>query len=489
MLTLGNFLFGNQSAAGVGGGGGGTGPIPVVRGFGTMVATNSLVASITPPLPTGTVLNDVLLLMCETNNGESVTAPTGYQAVTGSPQDAVDTRLHLFWKRAGSSEAAPTVNRTGDHLVGVICGVAGCVTTGNPIHAAVFGNNATGGSHTVSGFTTTKNNCLILDIAAAGLDANTSTFGGWANSSLPYIYEIYDLFNSAGGGGGVGVSNGGMQVAGLVGSTTMGNGGYATAVAKIALVSNDDVGQSLDSTIAAMFAVGGTEGFAFDPYILGSLRQNSNMTGPVAAHADPVGAILDLSGNSNHASIATAGRPLLDITSGVNSLLFDGATSGAYFTFPSGMLTGWTSGMFLFGAKNANEPVVVEASSSGLLCQTGTSTTSEHYPWSGNQNIYGSFLSSAHKQFNPTPSLGVWHQGDFRSASGAWGFAMDGTDIYTTGTNTVSPQTNPFLGKHQNNRGDGGIFYHGRMGRMLLFNRVLTGTELTNARAWIADGY
>jgi hypothetical protein len=62
-----------------------------------------------------------------------------------------------------------------------------------------------------------------------------------------------------------------------------------------------------------------------DPSDLTTLFQDSAMTTPVTADGDPVGAILDKSGNNLHLTQATAGsRPLYQTSDGLHWLEFDG---------------------------------------------------------------------------------------------------------------------------------------------------------------------
>lgn len=64
----------------------------------------------------------------------------------------------------------------------------------------------------------------------------------------------------------------------------------------------------------------------YDPSDLTTLFQDAAMTTPVTAADDPVGAMLDKSGNGNHVIQATAGkRPLYKTSGGLRWLEFDGA--------------------------------------------------------------------------------------------------------------------------------------------------------------------
>ena len=75
---------------------------------------------------------------------------------------------------------------------------------------------------------------------------------------------------------------------------------------------------------ASLFA-GGAEGAWYDPSDLSTLFQDSAGTTPVTASGQPVGKMLDKSGNGNHATQAiAAARPIYTEGSGLAWLAFDG---------------------------------------------------------------------------------------------------------------------------------------------------------------------
>jgi hypothetical protein len=230
-------------------------------------------------------------------------------------------------------------------------------------------------------------------------------------------------------------------------------------------------------TPAALFAA--SSGLAFDPTNTSSVYQDSTGTTPGAV-SSPVGKVLDQSGNNNHATQATAAsRPLLVSSSGVQCLQLDGVDDR--LALPD-FITGFTSGMAIFAAKlNADPP----ASGFGpVIGDFGSSAQGNHYPF-GDGIVYSDFLSTTRKTCgNPTPSLAAWHVGEFRSATGAWAYAINGTNVFTTATNTVGTTTGLFLGATT----AGGARILGLIGRIIIINRVLTGTELANARTWVGAG-
>ena len=79
---------------------------------------------------------------------------------------------------------------------------------------------------------------------------------------------------------------------------------------------------------ASLFA-GGAEGAWYDPSDLSTLFQDSAGTTPVTASGQPVGKMLDKSGNGNHATQAIyAKRPIYTEGSGLGWLAFDGVDDG-----------------------------------------------------------------------------------------------------------------------------------------------------------------
>lgn len=80
----------------------------------------------------------------------------------------------------------------------------------------------------------------------------------------------------------------------------------------------------LSSAIRRLFSEG-EQGAWYDPSDLSTLFQDAAGTTPVTADGDPVGLMLDKSGNGNHASQATSAlRPICRTAAGLHWLEFDG---------------------------------------------------------------------------------------------------------------------------------------------------------------------
>jgi hypothetical protein len=102
---------------------------------------------------------------------------------------------------------------------------------------------------------------------------------------------------------------------------------------------------------ARLFATG-EEGAWYDPSDLSTMFQDSAGTTPVTAAGQPVGLILDKSGNGHHASQSTStARPLLEDDDGVLCLKFDGVDD--YLSTAAIDLTGTDKVTHVLGLQNA----------------------------------------------------------------------------------------------------------------------------------------
>ena len=202
-------------------------PMPSVYAVGTVDSSTG--AAIAPGVPAGTDTNDVLVLLHEMDpvlNAAALGAVTGYADVTGSPSSqtgGLPTRLTVRWHRASGPESGtvscPAVT---NHQSGVIIGVRGCVTVGNPWNqVAASLESVSDTSVSIDGLTTTAVDCLVLAAFTTGTDvASTAHVGTWANASLANVTEQVDNWVSSGTGGGIGAATGEKATAGVVDPTT-----------------------------------------------------------------------------------------------------------------------------------------------------------------------------------------------------------------------------------------------------------------------------
>ena len=209
---------------------------PPTAAMPTYVAAGAVASgtgTITPALPTGRAVNDILLLCIETaNQAVTITNQNGgtWAAVLNSPQGtgtaggSAATRLTVFWSRYNGTQGNPTVSDSGNHQLGRMIAIRGVTTTGNPWDVTAGGVEATADtSGAIPGATTTVANTFVVAVIATALpDANsTAVFSAWANSNLTSVTERTDNATNAGNGGGLGIAMGGKATAGAYGNTTV----------------------------------------------------------------------------------------------------------------------------------------------------------------------------------------------------------------------------------------------------------------------------
>lgn len=203
-------------------------PLPIMPSINTVGAevASVLGANASVPCPGTYQNNDLVYLICECLQTETITANNGYAAIADSPQTGAATKLQIFMKRLsgivtpGSGEANTTLAGYTNHVLCVPILVRNAQATGTPENVTAGDTAASSTAVSIPGDTTTQPKCLIIAACAAGTDTITDQFGTWANASLANFGEIADAFTTDGGGGGVGVAAGELAAAGAYSATT-----------------------------------------------------------------------------------------------------------------------------------------------------------------------------------------------------------------------------------------------------------------------------
>lgn len=155
---------------------------------------------------------------------------------------------------------------------------------------------------------------------------------------------------------------------------------------------------------------------------------------------------------------------------GLNSLPsvdFNGTAN--YMTVPNVGLGLTSAEVFIAGIRDADPPT---DPTSGFWFYGTQSGVDNHVPYADG-SIYDGWGTSVRKTVgNPASSLASKFLYNISTASGAWTARLNGTQIYTTATNTVGFRTAPILGKSE-----GAYFYKGKFGGMLLLNTVASTTQ------------
>lgn len=159
----------------------------------------------TPALPGGWAENDILLILCESNASDAVTAPSGYAHVTGSPVVGADTQLSVFWKRATSSESDPTIADPGDHIYAQMVAIRGATTTGDPLSVGTSGTASANATIVFPSLASVAFNDFVIAVASTGRDSSTTVTSPFTTvdpDQLAFL-EDHGQTSSQGGGGGI----------------------------------------------------------------------------------------------------------------------------------------------------------------------------------------------------------------------------------------------------------------------------------------------
>jgi hypothetical protein len=165
--------------------------------------------------------------------------------------------------------------------------------------------------------------------------------------------------------------------------------------------------------------------------------------------------------------------------------VFEGVTLRPYFDVPN-FMTGFTAGEVFVVTKINNNPPA-SAVQSGLD-KTGSTANIPLYPQTSGV-VADSFGTDTRKNSagNPEPDslLTNFHIYNRISASGEWTSNLNGTQLFTTATNTVAWNTAPRIG------GDttAGSYLDGIMCAWILYSRKLSTAERSNVKNYLATKY
>jgi hypothetical protein len=181
------------------------------------------------------------------------------------------------------------------------------------------------------------------------------------------------------------------------------------------------------------------------------------------------------------ADAASSGGPTWQTNelNGQSIVRFDGVDD--YFTLDSALetLNPSAATVFIVVKIDADPP---SGSKWGLWAwNSGQGTT---YPWTGDGVIYEAFGTDTRKVTgDPSLSLASWRIYCVKSAHNAWTSYLDGTQHYTTASNTVSWASSPYyLG-----RSNGSGFLDGDVAELLLYDTALSDTDRQDVEAYLAD--
>lgn len=165
---------------------------------------------------------------------------------------------------------------------------------------------------------------------------------------------------------------------------------------------------------------------------------------------DQVSTWADCSGNSNDATgVTVSTKPIYKATLGPSSkptvLMVDdsGTPVGGYFSLPNAFGSLPSANIYAVVQKT-----VANDNSAPPFADFGSDTSSGDLYAFSDARIFSAFGSTARKDCGNgyTANITTWCLAEARSASGAWSFWLNGTQIFSTGTNTVGWSSAPFIG-------------------------------------------
>jgi hypothetical protein len=184
--------------------------------------------NVTPALPVGWREKYVFVLAVQSANQAASAPDVTWTAIGNSPQGtgtagAVgSTRITGFWKRATSSESAPTVADTGDHTLAQIFAFADCIETGDPFDATAGDVEAVASTTvTFPGLTTTVDLALVVNLLGHSEFGGTTENTAVTNADLLNPETRAEVSVQTGVDGGLLLATGLKATAGAVGSSTL----------------------------------------------------------------------------------------------------------------------------------------------------------------------------------------------------------------------------------------------------------------------------
>lgn len=208
-----------------------------------------------------------------------------------------------------------------------------------------------------------------------------------------------------------------------------------------------------------------------------------------ASDGDQVSTWNDASGNGRNATgvLRTNFKPRWKPTIGPNNypaiLFHESGGDGGYCTLPN-FLSGPAGNVFVVG-KCVNDPPPF-ADQSAPFCGGWGSVDDGYYPYLDSK-VYCDFGTNSRKDAIITGGgLTSWHLLEIRTASGAWSIHKQGTQLHSTGSNTVAWGTAPKLGRSEGSS----KFLKGWIAEVIFYSAVLNNTDRWNTvHAYLNNKY
>ncbi len=205
--------------------------VPVFRAAGAEASGSSF--PIVVGLPAGLVVNDLVILVATTSYYATIAITNSggwtWNLISGLPIDGDSTeRLYAWWGRYSGTETAPTLGSTANHISAGTAAWSGCSLSNAVINISQSGANYSSSSFFsfATSVSTTVNDCLSIVICTSTYDSTIGQFTHpFTNANLTSIATRLNYQTSFGNGGGFGLAEGALAVAGPIGTwqTTLAN--------------------------------------------------------------------------------------------------------------------------------------------------------------------------------------------------------------------------------------------------------------------------
>ncbi len=210
------------------------------------------------------------------------------------------------------------------------------------------------------------------------------------------------------------------------------------------------------------------------------------------SNGDEISTWNDSSGNGHDATgvVNNTKKPTYRSSDGPNSkpcvrLQINSTGIGGYFTLPN-FLTGFTAGHYFAVLKTDIEPAIISKCAPPLGDWGSSFASGDLYPFVTDGKIYDGWGSTVRKSTGADPpALTNWHVYEVRSASGVWSNYFNGSQLFTTGTNTVGWSTAPKIGRTNVNLNT----LEGMIAEILFYTAIQSGAGLTAIYDYLESEY
>ena len=197
---------------------------PVFRAAGAK--SNGTTSAVTVAAPTGLATGDLEILIAEVPTAATCSITTvgggSWSAVTGTPITvAAGEKLYVWYRQRAGGDSDPAVTASADHVCAArLAYQTGTYNTSDPLDVETTGTETTSDTSYsfAPGVSTTVNDSLVLNISTILRDSNSASVPVCTNANLTALASRADYCTTSGLGGGFGVTEGRLAVAGAVGT-------------------------------------------------------------------------------------------------------------------------------------------------------------------------------------------------------------------------------------------------------------------------------